>query len=55
MTEWEIIVNDKVYQILKILEGLNVWQAKKVIHECDSGIEANALVCLESEQKMETE
>ena len=48
MTEWEKIVNDKVYQILKILEGLNVYEAKKVIEALDYGIERSSIINLES-------
>jgi len=48
MTEWEKTVNDKVCQILKVLEGLNVYEAKKVIEALGYGIERNSIINLKS-------
>ena len=49
MNEFENVLAEKTNQILKILEGLNVYQAKKIIESIIYGVERNSLVHLESE------
>ena len=47
-SEWEKIQHEKSIAIIEVLQGLNVWQAKKIIEGINYGIEANAIVNLES-------
>jgi len=43
-SEWEKISYEKISGIYKILEGLNVWQAKKIIEKLNYTIESNAIL-----------
>ena len=43
-SEWEKISYEKTTEIFKILSGLNVWQAKKIIEGLMYTIEKNAIL-----------
>jgi hypothetical protein len=43
-SEWEKISYEKTSEIFKILSGLNVWQAKKIIEGLGYTIEKNSII-----------
>lgn len=47
-SEWEKISHQKSIAIIEILQGLNVWQAKKILEGIPYGLEANAIISLQS-------